>query len=194
MKIVMIGDVGVGKTTFMHCWADGQRASIPGQYRPGVDSRHKAIRLDGREVDVQLWDTAGQEQFGHFPTSFYRDAAGILLMFDVGNRASFESARDAWAREISRFALVDSRMLLVGLKANESEPAHSARRREVSPEEGALLAVSLSTQELRPKGGQVRYVECSSQSGEGVDQAMSLLASFALESNPSHPAAAEGHA
>ena len=94
-KIILIGDTGVGKTNIVsrfieHKFLDSQKPTI------GVEFYQKNIKLtkeNQRVVDVllQIWDTAGQERFRGLVSSYYRNASGIIIVYDVTKRKSFEN-------------------------------------------------------------------------------------------------------
>jgi GTPase SAR1 family protein len=79
-----------------------------------IDFKIKKVLLDGQSVKLQIWDTAGQERFRTITASYYRGAMGILLVYDVGDRRSFEGVR-GWMRAVDANAVdgvvrVSSRM------------------------------------------------------------------------------------
>ena len=59
----------------------------------GIDFKIRTIELDGKRVKLQIWDTAGQERFRTITTAYYRGAMGILLVYDVTDERSFNSAQ-----------------------------------------------------------------------------------------------------
>ena len=71
----------------------------------------------GSKILIQLWDTAGQERFKSITPSLYRSAMGIVLMFSVDNRDSFNSIA-IWMKQISTFALENIPIILIGNKAD----------------------------------------------------------------------------
>ena len=90
MKIVVIGDSGVGKTSLLQQYMSGKMNS---QTKPtiGADFSKKVINVDGQEVTLQIWDTAGQERFQSLGYAFYRGADCWALVYDITNSASFEN-------------------------------------------------------------------------------------------------------
>ena len=86
LKLMVLGDSGVGKTSFIHRFVDGKFCE---KYvtTVGIDFREKTIELpeENRKISLQIWDTAGQERYRSLSTSFYRDAMGFILVFDVTN-------------------------------------------------------------------------------------------------------------
>ncbi|XP_029006755.1 ras-related protein rab7 [Betta splendens] len=97
LKIILIGNSGVGKSSFMnryvnHRFTNMYRATI------GTDFFSKLLTVDGISVTMQIWDTAGTERFQSLGTPLYRGAHCCLLVFDVTSKASF-LALEAWKKE-----------------------------------------------------------------------------------------------
>jgi Ras-related protein Rab-7A len=91
LKIVLIGDQGVGKTALLDSF-EYKKISKTQKPTIGADFMKKKITLDdnGLEVNLQLWDTAGQERFQSLCTSFYRGADCCIIVYDVSNERSYE--------------------------------------------------------------------------------------------------------
>ena len=92
-KIPLVGDGGVGKTSFALRYINKKFFS---DYKMtiGVDFHVKLLTLpDGTNVKLQLWDTGGQERFTSIRSIYYRGSSGFVILFDVTNRASFENLR-----------------------------------------------------------------------------------------------------
>eukprot|EP00866_Antonospora_locustae_P001375 jgi/Antlo1/1375/1218 len=118
-KMVLIGDSGVGKTSFMkrytdHVFIQDYISTI------GVDFKIKTITVDGEEVKLQLWDTAGQERFSAITKSYYRGAHGIIVIFDLCNRSSFVSVKN-WLKKIDENASPDCEVIILGNKVDVAE-------------------------------------------------------------------------
>lgn len=97
-KIILIGDSGVGKTSLMKRYTDNTY-SKDGASTIGVDFKIKTIVVDGKHVKLQIWDTAGQERFKAIVAHYYRGANGIMLVFDMLNKESFEHL-EGWMAEL----------------------------------------------------------------------------------------------
>jgi Ras-related protein Rab-1A len=69
----------------------------------GIFLRIRTLDVDGKIVKLQLWDTAGQERFRTLASSYYRGAHGILVVYDVTDKDSFNNVKH-WMNEIDRFA------------------------------------------------------------------------------------------
>ena len=90
IKIVAIGDSGVGKTSLIQMF---ENCKFTESFKPtiGADFSNKEIRTaSGALVTLQIWDTAGQERYQSLGTAFYRGADCCLLVYDLTNKQSFE--------------------------------------------------------------------------------------------------------
>jgi Ras-related protein Rab-1A len=99
----LVGDSGVGKSCLLLRFADD---SYTDSYisTVGVDFKIRTIDVEGYIVKLQIWDTAGQERFRTITSSYYRGAQGILFVYDVTDRESFDRVKDVWASEATKHA------------------------------------------------------------------------------------------
>lgn len=119
-KLIIIGDSGVGKTSLMRRYTDNT-FSKDSASTIGVDFKIKTIKINGKVVKLQLWDTAGQERFKAIVAHYYRGANGILLVFDVSNKESFQHLKD-WLNEIEKSdAPKTTEIRILGNKIDEKE-------------------------------------------------------------------------
>ena len=93
IKLLIIGDSNVGKTSMLLNYTDNyfpetHLATI------GVEYKIKQIKLNNYNITLQIWDTAGQERFRSITKSFFRNANGILFVYDVTNRKTFQNVKD----------------------------------------------------------------------------------------------------
>jgi Ras-related protein Rab-8A len=98
LKVIIIGDSGVGKTNILtrYCegiFKDSYVATI------GVDFKVKIVDVGGRKVKLQIWDTAGQERFKNITQTYYKGAAGIILVYAINNQESFRNIQN-WLKQI----------------------------------------------------------------------------------------------
>ncbi|XP_042649739.1 ras-related protein Rab-42 [Tyto alba] len=159
-RIIVLGDAAVGKSSLLRCFAEGAGGG-PATPCPtvGVEFYSRTVPLPpAGKAKLQLWDTAGQERFRSITRSFYRSAAGVLLVFDLTNRASFEHVPE-WYREAAGDGPPVS-FVLVGHKCD------LAGERAVSAEEAGQLAATLG----------MAFVETSARSNLNVELAFQLLA------------------
>ena len=102
IKLLMIGDSAVGKTSLLLRYANDTFSSTF-ITTIGIDFKIKTVDLDGRRVKLQIWDTAGQEQFRTITRSYFRGAQGIVLVYDITDRRTFNSVR-SWMAQITDHA------------------------------------------------------------------------------------------
>jgi len=131
-KLLLIGDSGVGKSCLLLRFADDTYTE---SYIStiGVDFKIRTIELDGKTVKLQIWDTAGQERFRTITSSYYRGAHGIIIVYDITDRESFDNVKQ-WLSEIDRYACENVNKLLVGNKCDMDS------KRQVEYEEAKAFA------------------------------------------------------
>ena len=158
IKVVIIGNSGVGKSCMLTRFAD---QTYTDEYIStiGVDFKIRTVYIDDKVVKLQLWDTAGQERFRTITTSYYRGAQGIVIVYDVCDRDSFNQV-PSWLTEVKRYAQGDVPMLLVGNKVDLKNQI------QVNSEEG---------KELAERSGML-FVETSAKSNINITQAFLKLA------------------
>ena len=134
-KAVLVGDSGVGKTALMMRFSQdlfqtNSKATI------GVDLHTRDVPLPagGGNLSLQLWDTAGQEQFASLTSSYFRQAHCVVLAYDVHNPSSFK-ALAKWMTEVDRHAPAEVVKLVVGTKCDSGSGATA-----VSEDEAAAFA------------------------------------------------------
>ena len=94
-----------------------------------------------KNIKLTIWDTAGQERFRSLTSSYYRGAQGVILVYDVSSRESFNNLKATWLKELAVYAdLEDLVLMIVGNKVDLEEKGE----RKVSTEEGLQLAKELS--------------------------------------------------
>ncbi|XP_076755533.1 ras-related protein Rab-37 isoform X3 [Xylocopa sonorina] len=158
-KVMLLGDSGVGKTCLLTRFRDGR--FLPGNYitTVGIDFRNKVVVVDDTPIKLQIWDTAGQERFRSVTHAYYRDAHGLLLLYDVTNKTSYDNIR-AWLSEIREHANEDVVIMLLGNKSD------CGTERIVKREDGERLA-----QEYK-----VPFMETSAKTGLNVELAFLAVA------------------
>ena len=157
VKLLMVGDTAVGKTSALMRYVDDE-FSTKFMSTIGVDYKDKQVVVDGTSIKLQIWDTAGQERFRTLTTSFYRRTQGILLMYDVTNRASFENVRE-WVKEIQDNAAPGVARVLFGNQCDRIAD------KVVSTADGRQLAGQF----------QMHFFEGSAKRDENIDEAFGCL-------------------
>nr|XP_025870258.1 LOW QUALITY PROTEIN: ras-related protein Rab-42 [Vulpes vulpes] len=169
-RIALLGDAAVGKTSLLRRYVAGAPGTPEPEPEPepaptvGVEfySRLLQLRAGPRVscIKLQLWDTAGHERFRCITRSFYRNVVGVLLVFDVTNRKSFEHICD-WHQEVIATQGPDKVIfLLIGHKSDLRST------RCVSAQEAEELAASLG----------MAFMETSAKNNCNVDLAFNTIA------------------
>ncbi|XP_054628313.1 ras-related protein Rab-27B-like [Dunckerocampus dactyliophorus] len=174
IKLLALGDSGVGKTTFLYRYTDN-KFNRKFTTTVGIDFREKRLMYTGANADgateknfrvhLQLWDTAGQERFRSLTTAFFRDAMGFLLMFDLTNQQSFLNVRN-WMSQLQANAYCDSPdIVLVGTKADlrSMRSVQSRQARDLADRYG------------------IPYFETSAVTGTDVDKAVRTLLDMVMK-------------
>lgn len=131
-KYIIIGDTGVGKSCLLLQFTD-KRFQPMHDLTIGVEFGSRMISLDNKQIKLQIWDTAGQESFRSITRSYYRGAAGALLVYDITRRETFNHLT-RWLEEARQNASGEMVIMLIG---NKSDLEH---RRAVSFKEGEEFA------------------------------------------------------
>lgn len=162
-KVLLLGDAGVGKTSLMWRFSDDvfNHTYIS---TIGIDFKLRTIDVQGQKVRLQVWDTAGQERFHAISVSYYRTAAGIMLVYDITRRCSFENIAK-WLRKIDEHAKEDVIKLLIGNKCDMEQP------RAVMREEGEKLADEYD----------MPFFETSAKENESIKEAFECIAEEIME-------------
>lgn len=137
-KLLLIGNSGVGKTSFLFRYADDSFTSAFVS-TVGIDFKVKTIYRKGKRVKLQIWDTAGQERYRTITTAYYRGAMGFLLMYDITSQESFTAVQD-WATQIKTYSWENAQVVLVGNKLDLEDD------RQVLTEDAQRLARELGFQ------------------------------------------------
>ncbi|KAG8951465.1 Ras- protein Rab-18A [Tulasnella sp. 424] len=155
IKLLLIGNSSVGKSSLLLRFADETfLTEDESSATIGVDFRVSKMEVGGRRVKLSIWDTAGQERFRTITSSYYRGAQGIILVYDVSNRESFE-ALPKWFTELETYVSPSVVKILVGNKVDKEFS------RAVSEDEGRKFAERMDT----------LFVEASAKSNIGVQDA-----------------------
>uniref|UniRef100_T1J8K1 Ras-related protein Rab-13 n=1 Tax=Strigamia maritima TaxID=126957 RepID=T1J8K1_STRMM len=157
-KLLLIGDSGVGKTCLLFRYAD-QTFSPSFISTIGIDFKIKSIEMRGMKIKLQIWDTAGQERFHTITTSYYRDAMGIMLVYDITNKKTFDNIAK-WLRNLEEHANDYVQKMILGNKCDLED------RRVVSKERGEAIG----------REHKIKFFETSAKANINVDEAFTELA------------------
>ena len=131
-NFITVGDSGVGKSCFVLNFAE-QRTRRLHQPTIACEFAARVIQVKGRPIRIQIWDTAGQENFRSITRSYYRNSVAALIVYDITNRSSFDKVA-SWISEVKENVHKQVSVYLIGNKLDlESQ-------RQVQYEEGQNLA------------------------------------------------------
>ncbi|KAK9500587.1 hypothetical protein O3M35_001826 [Rhynocoris fuscipes] len=157
LKILIIGESGVGKSSLLLRFTEdtfNQEQSIT----IGVDFKTKKITTEGNTVRLAIWDTAGQERFRTLTPSYYRDAQGAILVYDVTNKETLNKL-STWVSELETYSTKSNMVkMVVGNKIDKVN-------REVTREDGLKFA----------RRNAALFIESSAKTKDGVQCAFEEL-------------------
>ena len=132
-KVLLLGDTTVGKTCFLLKYTDKTFQEVH-MSTIGLDYRLKSMKLkSGKNVKLQIWDTAGQDRFRAITKNYYKSANGIILIYDVTSLVTYENVK-AWISQIREEAPPNVVIFIAGNKIDMEE------ERKVNTEDGKRLA------------------------------------------------------
>jgi small GTP-binding protein len=157
-KCILVGSSGVGKTAILKRLVE-DTFSEESQSTIGVEFDSTILNIENRRVKLQIWDTAGQERFRSIAKAYYRNAVGVIAVYDLIDRKSFDDL-GGWMTDIHALCDANAVVQLIGNKAD------MAAYRRVSVQE----AEDFSAQH------HIKYIETSAKSGANVKDAFVRLA------------------
>ena len=115
--MLVVGETGVGKSSLMLRYTDEKFMPdiLP---TVGLDFRVKVMELAGYSVKISIWDTAGQERFKNISSSYYRGAQGVVLVYDITERRTFNNL-GRWLEELDRYGGEKMVKVVVGNKRDQ---------------------------------------------------------------------------
>jgi len=152
-KYIIIGDTGVGKSCLLLQFTD-KRFQPVHDLTIGVEFGARMVTIDAKQIKLQIWDTAGQESFRCITRSYYRGAAGALLVYDITRRETFNHLT-RWLEEARQHSHSNMTIMLIGNKCDLEN------RRAVTFEEGKAFA---------DEHGLI-FLETSAKTAENVEHA-----------------------
>lgn len=164
-KLVIVGDGTCGKTCLLIVFSKDE---FPEVYVPTVFENYVAdIEVDGRQVELALWDTAGQEDYDRLRPLSYPDTDVILMCFSVDSPDSLQNIPEKWVPEVKHFC-PSVPIVLVG---NKKDLRNQSASKCVRTQEGEQMAQRIGAQS---------YVECSALTKDGVRQVFEVATRSSL--------------
>lgn len=157
IKTIVVGDSGIGKTCLTQRFVDDKYNA--NDITIGVEFGSKIISHEDKKIKIQIWDTAGQEAFRSIVRSYYRNAAGVILCYDITNEESFRNIK-TWLEDVITNCNNSPQIILVGTKCDLEH------RRAISKEYGETFA----------KTHNMLFVETSAKNAYGITECFQMLA------------------
>ena len=135
LKVVVVGDSGVGKTNLIkrfvtNTFSANSKATV------GVEFISKSYRINDQVFKIEIWDTAGQERYKSITAAYYKGAKGALIVYDTTQKTSFENI-DKWMSEIKEKSSKDMKLMIIGNKIDLKD------ERQVETDEALAKAQTL---------------------------------------------------
>jgi len=161
-KLVIVGDGACGKTCLLIVFSKDQ---FPEVYVPTVFENYVAdIEVDGKQVELALWDTAGQEDYDRLRPLSYPDTDVILMCFSIDSPDSLENIPEKWTPEVRHFC-PNVPIILVGNKKDLRQDQGTIRELQKMKQEPVRFEEGKG---MADKIGAYAYLECSAKTKEGV--------------------------
>ena len=157
IKVILIGDSGVGKTNIMSKYLKNQfmensKATV------GVEFGSKLFNHQGHKIKAQIWDTAGQEKYKAITGAYYKGSKGAFIVYDITRKDTFASI-ERWVNDLKATSDPKLTIILIGNKNDLDD------KREVSKDQGEEKAKSFGC----------AFLETSAFSGDNLDKAFELM-------------------
>ena len=155
IKLILIGDSNVGKTTLLYKYIDNENKE---DITPtvGLENKVKTTEIKGIKTKIQIWDTAGQEKFNSLTKNTFTNTDGILIVFDLTNKSSFNNIKN-WIEDVKYKSDPKIKKIIVGNKSDLKD------KRKVSKED------------IKSITEKYKYIEVSALNGNNVEKAFDNL-------------------
>lgn len=171
LQFIIVGDTTVGKTSIIKYYFEQEKVTGGYLATVGVDFYTKDIQLGKKVVRTKVWDTAGQERFHSLTNSFFKNAQGVILVYDINNKESFRSLTQ-WLKSIKEN--IDEKKATIIIIGNKDDLPH-----KVDIQEAEEFCKSKNSQ----------HFVTSAKTGKGIEEAFKALitktAEKTLDTRPS---------
>ena len=157
IKVILIGDSGVGKTNIMSKFLKNQfmensKATV------GVEFGSKLFIHENHKIKAQIWDTAGQEKYKAITGAYYKGSKGALVIYDITRKETFDNI-EKWVNDLKTAGDPKITIIIIGNKSDLAD------KRQITKEEGEEKAKSFGC----------AFLETSAFNGENIDKAFDIM-------------------
>lgn len=140
IKTTLIGDSGVGKTCIIRRYVSND-FSFNLSSTNGVSYSKKELIIDNKKIQLDIWDTAGQEEYRSLGKHFYKDSYIVLLIYNIAKRESFDNLKNIWYEDLLKYGEEYKVLAVVGNKCDlyEQEAVPEEEARQFADEKNALF-------------------------------------------------------
>ena len=154
IKITLIGNPGVGKTCIISRYMDNIFEENSGS-TIGANYTEKTITKNNKEYQLDIWDTAGQDQFQSLGKHFYKDSYIVCLVYDITSQISLDSLKETWYPNLLKFGEKYTVLAVVANKSDLYESPELADEKQAREFANEIKGIWMST---------------SAKTGDGIDK------------------------
>ena len=142
IKVVLIGNSGVGKTCISSRYINEKYSESEGS-TVGASYFQKFLEIDGKNIQLDIWDTAGQEKYRSMGKMFYKDAYIVIFVYDITDHKSFDDLKNVWYDELKKTGEKNTVYAVVGNKNDLylNEKVNEDEARQWADEIGAIYGL-----------------------------------------------------
>jgi len=159
-KVLLCGESETGKSAFL---IRSVKGTFNEKYHPtiGVEFATQTIEYKSQKIKLQIWDTAGQERFMSLSSAYFKGAAGVFVVYNVTNKATFNSVEKHF-NQAKEMCSHDTVFILMGCFSDQND------KRQVTYQEGCDKANKLG----------IAFIEVSNKGGENTKEALNLMTEY----------------
>ncbi|KAF9995469.1 Rho GTPase [Entomortierella chlamydospora] len=169
-KLVIVGDGACGKTSLLSVFTLGYFPKNPTVFENFVTD----VKIDGKPVQLALWDTAGQEAYERLRPLSYTKAHVILIGYSVDTPDSLDNVTSKWIQEV-HVHCPDTPVILVGMKKDLRDGQESSEQPKTT-----RFVTTAEAERVAAEIGARNHLECSALTGDGVDDVFEAATRGAL--------------
>lgn len=158
LRMIVVGNSGVGKSSVVSQYVESEfDGDMIGTV--GINFKNKTVQIDNKTLQLQIWDTAGEERYWSITPAYCRKADGVILIYDITNSKTFESIL-FWKGKVIEYSPEGVELMLVGNKLDMKN------ERAISEDTGREAASRIGSS----------FFEVSAMTGENIPEAFEALA------------------